>query len=145
MESLDRFVTAQSGDMGYDTALQEIQAGHKRSHWIWYIFPQLRSLGHSPRAIAYGIIDRAEAIAYLEHPLLSKRLREITRALLQQPNTCAEELMGSNIDARKLQSSMTLFATIQQADSLYADLLDHLFNGKRCDKTLSLLREEKVR
>lgn len=139
METLERFVTAQAGFSGYDSALQEMKAGRKQTHWIWYIFPQLRGLGRSSMAMEYGIIDQTEAIAYLEHPLLGERLREITRTLLHQSNCSAQEVMGSGIDAKKLQSSMTLFATIQQSDTLYADLLDYFFEGKRCRKTLDLL------
>jgi uncharacterized protein (DUF1810 family) len=107
---LYRFVQAQDGGE-YETALAEIKAGRKRSHWIWYVFPQIAGLGMSSMSQTYAVRDREEAIAYLEHPLLLARLREITHAAAGQVKQGAalDRLMGSPIDAAKLVSSMTLF------------------------------------
>ena len=107
---LDRFVHAQAGGE-YETALAEMKAGRKRSHWIWYVFPQIAGLGMSSMSQTYAIRDREEAIAYLEHPLLSARLREITDAAAGhvRQGAALDRLMGSPIDAAKLVSSMTLF------------------------------------
>ncbi len=110
--SLARFHEAQADPhAGYATALAEIRRGRKTSHWIWYIFPQLAGLGHSPMAQKYGIRDLAEACDYLRDPLLRARYAEITAALSDQlaRPVALEELMGSQIDALKLVSSLTLF------------------------------------
>lgn len=105
--SVDRFVTAQAGGE-YERALAEIRSGRKRSHWIWYIFPQARGLGTSQMAIYYGISSREELAAYVAHPVLMPRLRQITQALLDLDETNPEHIM-SWIDAKKLRSCMTLF------------------------------------
>jgi uncharacterized protein (DUF1810 family) len=110
--SLNRFHAAQeSASAGYDTALSEIRAGAKRSHWIWYIFPQLGGLGRSPAAREFAIRDRAEASAYLRDPVLRQRYEEIGGAVREQltAGRKLETLMGSSIDALKLVSSLTLF------------------------------------
>jgi len=110
---LYRFVHAQAGGE-YETALAEMKAGRKHSHWIWYVFPQIAGLGMSSMSQTYAIRDREEAVAYLQHPLLSARLLEITRAAaghLKQ-GAALDRLMGSPIDAAKLVSSMTLFHDI---------------------------------
>ncbi len=109
---LNRFLDAQNASFaGYAAALAEIRAGGKRSHWIWYVFPQLAGLGQSPAAETYGIHGRAEANAYLQHPVLRGRLLEISTAVLDQlqRGVPLATLMGSDIDALKLVSSMTLF------------------------------------
>ena len=109
---LDRFLDAQDALHGsYADALAEIQSGRKRSHWIWYVFPQLGGIGHSSFAKTYAIADCAEAVAYLQHPVLRARMLEITRAVEQQLDSGVPlmTLMGSDIDALKLVSSMTLF------------------------------------
>ena len=109
---LERFVDAQEADYaGYAVALAEIRQGRKRSHWIWYVFPQLAGLGRSPAAQAYGVAGRREAEAYLRDPLLRDRLLEITTAVGEQlrKGIPIATLMGSEIDAMKLVSSMTLF------------------------------------
>jgi len=110
--SLARFHDAQANrTVGYNTALAEIRSGRKTSHWIWYIFPQLAGLGHSPMAQNYAIHDLAEACDYLRDPLLRARYEEITAAVSDQlaRGVALEELMGSRIDALKLVSSLTLF------------------------------------
>ena len=134
--SLDRFVKAQDSLNVYEAALQEMKAGHKRSHWIWYIFPQLKGFGHSYNSKYYGLYDMEEARAYLEHPVLGKRLREITTVLLDHTEEDAVTLMGSHIDAIKLRSCMTLFDFISPKD-VFSQVLDALFEGKRDKRTLA--------
>jgi uncharacterized protein (DUF1810 family) len=110
--SLERFLTAQSsGESGFVTALSELRAGRKRSHWIWYIFPQLAGLGHSSTARLYAVRDFAEASEYLAHPLLRTRLEEVTAAVGEQLDRHVPlvDLLGSEIDAIKIVSSLTLF------------------------------------
>lgn len=134
--SIERFLKAQASD--YDTALAEIRAGHKRSHWIWYIFPQLEGLGHSMTAEYYGISGMEEAREYLAHPVLRQRLVEISKALLELPVNDAYEVMGSP-DNLKLRSSMTLFALADPSCSVFQQVLDKFFDGKRDGKTEELL------
>ena len=118
MSTLERFKTAQkSPGSGFDTALAEIRAGRKRSHWIWYIFPQLAGLGASARSQAFAIEGEEEAEEYLRDPLLRARLLEIAAAAagqLQDGTTPLTELMGSEVDAQKLVSSMTLFGIVSR-------------------------------
>lgn len=124
MSQLNRFLQAQeAASSGFATAVAELQAGRKQSHWIWYIFPQLAGLGQSATARQYGIRDVAEATEYLRHPVLRERLIAVTLAVAQhvdrdEPADLAT-LMGSAIDARKLVSSMTLFREV--AHPLAAD------------------------
>ncbi len=135
--SLQRFVDAQASD--YQTALAEIKAGRKRSHWMWYIFPQLRGLGFSEMARYYGITGAAEAEAYLKHPVLGTRLVEVSQALLTLPGSNATSIMGSPDDL-KLRSSMTLFAQVPGADAAFRAVLAKFFGGVSDTKTLELLR-----
>ena len=137
---LERFVEAQNLPYcNYEQALQEIRDGRKRSHWVWYIFPQLRGLGYSFNANFYGIADRAEAAQYLQHPVLGTRLREITLAVLQHRGTQAEDILGS-IDALKVCSCMTLFDAISPND-IFADALAAFYGNKRCERTRERLQE----
>lgn len=129
---LNRFVEAQDAEYGgYDSALSEIRQGRKRSHWIWYVFPQLAGMGHSSFSQAYAIADRAEAVAYLQQPMLRARLLEITQAVADQlrSGTPLVTLIGSEIDALKLVSSMTLFHAVARGDediaAASADVLEH--------------------
>lgn len=127
---IERFVEAQKTPYAdYQLALSEIVKGRKISHWIWYIFPQLRGLGHSRRSYYYGIADRAEAAAYLNHPVLGPRLREISEELLAHTNKSAEYIFGG-IDAAKVKSCMTLFNCISPND-IFSDVLDSFYNGER--------------
>lgn len=135
---LDRFLTAQVGD--YDEALAEIVAGEKQSHWIWFVFPQMQGLGISWTSEYYGIADLAEAKAYLAHPVLGERLREITRALLGHWTKSAREILGFPDDL-KVCSCMTLFDLIEP-DGLFAEVLDVFYGGKRDEKTLSMVDKE---
>lgn len=134
--NLERFVTAQERD--YDTALSEIRAGRKHSHWMWYIFPQLDGLGKSEMAKRYGISDLTEATLYLGHPVLGPRLVEISKALLKLPERSATAIMGVPDDS-KLRSSMTLFASVPEADPVFNAVLMKFFEGQRDEATLKLL------
>ncbi len=134
--SLERFLQAQEGD--YAAALAEIRAGRKRSHWIWYIFPQLKGLGRSMTAEYYGIRDLAEAREYLAHPVLRQRLIEISEALLGLPSNDADEVMGFP-DNLKLRSSMTLFALADPSCPVFRQVLDKFFGGRPDERTKELL------
>ena len=133
---LNRFVEAQNGV--YPIALKELQEGRKRSHWMWYIFPQLKYLGHSYNAKYYGISGIAEATAYLQNPILGQRLREVTSAFLHLSGNDAEATFGG-IDAMKLRSSMTLFDVVSPND-IFAQVLDKYFNGQSDNRTISIIK-----
>ena len=135
-DDLNRFLEAQETD--YPVALREIRNGRKTSHWMWYIFPQLRGLGRSHYAHLYGISDRKEAEAYLRHPVLGKRLLEISAALLGLETSSAYGVMGSP-DDMKLKSSMTLFASLANTDPVFERVLQKFFNCERDRKTLELM------
>ena len=125
--NLERFVTAQDTYDSYNTALQEIKSGAKRSHWIWYIFPQQKGLGHSYNSEFYGLDGEEEAKAYLNHPVLGMRLREITKALLiHKGSRTVFQLMGSRIDVLKLKSSMMLFDKVSPND-VFATVIEEFF------------------
>lgn len=143
---LDRFVKAQDSAWGsYSEALKEIKEGHKRGHWIWYVFPQIKGLGHSHNSEFYGISGKEEAKAYLQHPVLGLRLREITKVLLECNNPSAYNILGFP-DVMKVQSCMTLFDLVSPND-IFNDVLDKYYEGKRCEKTMRRLdgREEKAK
>ena len=137
-EPLQRFVEAQDEGGTYDRALGELRAGRKRSHWMWFVFPQVEGLGRSPTAQVYAIDSLAEARAYLAHPLLGPRLRECARALLDLDGGSAEEILGP-IDAVKLRSSMTLFARADPGEPLFADVLERYYDGERDGATEEIL------
>jgi uncharacterized protein (DUF1810 family) len=139
-DSLDKFVSAQQQD--YETAFAEVKNGRKRSHWMWYIFPQVQGLGFSSTAQFYGIKDLAEATAYLAHPLLGPRLVNICKALLEQDKTNALEIFGSPDDL-KLGSSMTLFAEVKGADPVFEQVIHTFYGGKKDGKTLAILQRQK--
>ena len=139
INSLDRFLEAQ--ETMYEKALKEIKKGKKKSHWMWYIFPQLRGLGRSHMAFTYGINGLEEAKAYLDHPVLSARLIEITEALLQHKGKYIEDIMG-DIDDLKLRSSMTLFASISKDGSVFHQVLDCFYSSKLDGKTLDLVKDD---
>ena len=130
--SLSRFVQAQDRD--YKTALAEIRNGRKMTHWIWYIFPQIEGLEHSCYSNLYGIRDISEARAYLSHPVLGKRLREITGELLKHGDLSAQEILGE-LDAKKVRSCMTLFDRVSP-DDVFAQVLNTFYGGTRCELTL---------
>ena len=120
--------------------MAEILEGRKKSHWIWYIFPQLRGLGHSSMSHRYGIVGRAEAEAYLRHPLLGPRLRQITQALLAHAGTDPRDILGDT-DAAKVRSCMTLFDAVAPGD-IFQQVLDAFYQGQRCSRTLKMLQAE---
>ena len=140
---LERFVSAQnSGYADYERALSEMRAGRKKSHWIWYIFPQLRALGKSDQALFYGIEDAEEARQYFAHPVLGARLIEISEAILGLKDNDPLYLMAGNTDKLKLCSCMTLFAQIEgKEDSVFRKVLDKFFGGEMDANTLSLLQK----
>ncbi|MDD6822143.1 MAG: DUF1810 domain-containing protein [Paraprevotella sp.] len=133
--NLERFLTAHQ--YNYENALREITDGRKRTHWIWFIFPQLTVLGHSANAKYYGISGYDEAKVYLEHPILGTRLREITMALLQHRGESAVDILG-DIDAVKVCSCMTLFDAVSP-DDIFQEVLDAFYEGKSDKKTLDYL------
>lgn len=124
--NLQRFLDAQQDD--YEQALAEVRNGHKYSHWIWYIFPQLKGLGMSYNSQYYGLSGREEAEIYLAHPVLGKRLREITSAFFQLEKKTAQEVFGS-LDAMKVLSCMTLFNEVV-SDDLFQQVIDRYYQGK---------------
>ena len=136
INSLDRFVKAQ--EKMFPIAMKEIQNGKKRSHWMWYIFPQLRGLGISSMAHKYGIINLDEAKAYLEHPVLSGRLYELCGELLKHKDKTALEIFG-DIDEMKLKSSMTLFALTSEDYTIFDEVLESFFGGEMDEVTVKLI------
>lgn len=133
---LDRFKKAQ--EQSYRTALAEIRGGRKRSHWIWYIFPQVQGLGFSSMASYYGIRDLEEAKAYLQDPLLRERLLEISGALLELKSSDPSDVMGYP-DDMKLRSSMTLFAEADPEEEVFRKVLEKFFGGRKDRNTLDIL------
>ena len=134
-EGIGRFLEAQDGD--YQEALAEIVAGEKQSHWIWYVFPQLKGLGVSWTSEFYGIADLDEAKEYLAHPVLGARLREISSALLKHRQKSPRAILGYPDDL-KVCSSMTLFDLIEP-NGVFAEVLDVFYGGRRDDGTLAVL------
>jgi len=133
---LNRFITAQEGV--YDRALAELRDGLKRSHWMWYIFPQIEGLGHSPTTRHYSIKSLEEARQYLAHPVLGTRLKESAEAVLAHQGLSAEDIFGHPDDG-KLQSSMTLFELVSGPESVFGRVLDKYYQGKRDTKTLQIV------
>ncbi len=133
---LSRFLDAQN--LLYLQALSEIKKGRKTSHWMWYVFPQLKGLGHSDTAKFFGIDGMEEATDYLQHPVLGKHLVEISEAVLAVKGKTALDIFGTPDDL-KLRSSMTLFAKVPGADPIFQQVLDKYFDGKPDEWTLGLL------
>ena len=143
MYNLNRFVDAQDGPMGYETAIEEIRKGRKQSHWIWYIFPQIKGLGQSYDSRYYGIDSLYEARQYMEYEQLGSRLREITCEVLKHQIDGIEYIMGgSDIDVIKFRSSMTLFDVVCPGER-FKEALDTFFNGERDEKTLAIIQSER--
>lgn len=134
--NLARFVSAQ--EKVYPTVLAELRNGEKRSHWMWYIFPQIAGLGHSPTAQYYAIQSRDEAKHYLKHPILGPRLLECTAAVLSIKGRSAWEIFGSPDDL-KLKSCMTLFAAVADPSSVFTQVLNVYFQGQSDQNTLRRL------
>lgn len=134
--SVERFEQAQAGGQ-YERALAEIRSGRKRTHWIWYVFPQVRGLGTSQMAIYYGIASAGELAAYVAHPVLMARLREISQALLELDATKPEHVM-SWIDAKKLRSCMTLFGDAT-GEAVFSNVLDKYYHGRPDPRTREIV------
>jgi uncharacterized protein (DUF1810 family) len=138
---LGRFVEAQAGT--YESAIAELRSGRKRSHWMWFVFPQMQGLGHSAMASRYGITGLGEAQAYLAHPVLGARLLECAAALeALDTGDSAPQIFGPT-DAMKFRSSLTLFAQVAGPGSIFDRLLDQYFKGQRDDLTLAVLRSRR--
>lgn len=133
--NISRFKDAQ--ERIYPIALRELKEGRKRSHWMWYIFPQLKGLGHSYNSKFYGISETEEASEYLGDPILGQRLREASKAILDLA-TCDAVVVFGGIDSLKLKSSMTLFDSVSPND-IFARVLDKYFNGQRDNRTINLI------
>ena len=136
VQGLQRFVEAQ--DRVYESVCNELALGEKTSHWMWFIFPQLKGLGRSPIAKHYAIESAAEALAFWQHPILGKRLKACTQLVLAQPNTTAHDIFGSPDDL-KFKSCMTLFAQVAPEEPAFKQALERFFGGKPDESTLKLL------
>jgi uncharacterized protein (DUF1810 family) len=137
--TLKRFIDAQ--ESSYAIALSEIKSGRKRSHWMWYVFPQIKGLGFSETSMFYAIKDIEEAEAFLQHPILGHRLIEISKELLKLESNNAHQILGSPDDI-KLHSSMTLFSSVPGASPVFEDVLRKFFNGEKDNKTLQILGDK---
>jgi len=133
---LARFIEAQQSV--YPQALAEITAGRKRTHWMWYVFPQVTGLGSSPTSVQYAIRSRDEAKEYLAHPVLGRRLVECAEAVLQVPDRSAHAIFGSP-DDMKLRSSATLFASVSPDGSVFHRIIDEYFDGRQDERTIERL------
>jgi uncharacterized protein (DUF1810 family) len=138
VDDLERFVAAQDDSGTFAQAMSELRAGRKRSHWMWFVFPQLAGLGHSEMSQTYAIASLEEAREYLADPVLGWRLRESAAALLEHSGRSAEEILGP-IDALKLRSSMTLFGLADPAEPLFGELLEKFFGGVGDERTEAAL------
>lgn len=142
MNNLNRFIHAQESDWdGYETALEEMRRGEKRSHWIWYVFPQMKGLGRSYNSDYYGIASLFEARQYIEDEVLGKRIKEITHVVLSHDRSSIEDIMGGHTDAMKFRSSMTLFDIVCPGE-VFERVLNVFFEGKRDEMTLGLVGDE---
>ena len=135
-QGLERFVDAQQPV--YATVCQELAAGNKRSHWMWFIFPQMRGLGRSTMAERYGLASAAEAAAYWQHPLLGPRLKACTELMLASKEKSASDILGSP-DDMKFRSCLTLFAQVVPAEPVFRRALEQFFGGRADERTLALL------
>jgi uncharacterized protein (DUF1810 family) len=140
-EPLNRFIEAQARN--YADALEEMRAGRKRTHWMWYVFPQIQGLGNSEWARLYALHDLQEAADFLAHPVLGPRLLDISRAMLGLASNDAHAIMGSPDDL-KLKSCMTLFAALPGALPVFQQVLDKFYHGVRDEKTLRILAGQAV-
>lgn len=135
--ALQRFVEAQAPV--YKTVLKELSVGKKSSHWMWFIFPQLRALGRSPTAKYYGLENAAEALAYWQHPVLGQRLLECTQLVLAHQGSTVHDIFGSPDDL-KFRSCLTLFAQVAPDEPVFGQALGCFFDGRPDEATLDLLR-----
>jgi uncharacterized protein (DUF1810 family) len=137
--NLQRFLDAQAAL--YESVLAELRSGHKQSHWMWFVFPQIAGLGRSGTARFYAISSLGEAKAYLDHPTLGARLRQCTELVLAVERRSAHDIFGSP-DHLKFRSSMTLFAEAAPRDALFQDVLEEFFDGEPDRLTLNILRAQ---
>lgn len=137
--SLERFTEAQA--RVWPAPLDEIRAGRKESHWMWFVFPQMRGLGRSPAAHHYGLEGLAEARAFLAHPVLGPRLIEIAQAMLAHRGTAPEAVLGP-VDALKLRSCATLFRAAGDREEIFGDLLKAFYGGQACKATCKMIEDE---
>ncbi|WP_368669712.1 DUF1810 domain-containing protein [Roseibium sp. RKSG952] len=135
-EELEMFIEAQ--DTVWPDVLRELEQGQKTSHWMWFVFPQLAELGQSHMAQLYGIEDLDEATAYLGHPVLRERLIQVSRLMLSHKGSDPAGILGK-VDAKKLRSSMTLFAAVPGAPSEFQDVLTAFYDGQICEPTKQAL------
>jgi uncharacterized protein (DUF1810 family) len=134
--NLQRFVDAQAPV--YEQVLRELRAGRKASHWMWFIFPQIAGLGHSPMAQRFAISGRAEAESYLQHAVLGPRLTECTRLVNQQAGRTIEDILG-DIDGLKFRSSMTLFAKVAKDNAIFVEAIQKYYGGNFDELTMAKL------
>lgn len=135
--NLSRFLDAQTNI--YEIALNEIKRGEKLSHWMWFIFPQYKGLGYSSTTQKYAITCLEEASKYFNHPILGRRLIEITNAFLKIENKSAYEILGDP-DYLKMKSCMTLFKTIQNESEIFAQVINKYYSGSECSRTISQIK-----
>lgn len=135
-EDADLFLEAQNSV--YEAVIHELKIGRKTSHWMWFVFPQLADLGQSDMSQLYGLNDLDEAAEYYSHPELSARLDECTAQMLRHAHKHPVAILGK-VDARKFQSSMTLFEQVPDASAQFAQALDAFYGGGRCARTLHLI------
>ncbi|WP_291924391.1 DUF1810 family protein [Limnohabitans sp.] len=140
-DSLDRFVNAQ--DLHWYTVVEELAAGRKQTHWMWFFFPQLRVIGSSKLAVYFGLSDPREAANYWDNDVLGSRLRSCAAMLLDLPAATQAEMVFGKVDAMKLRSCMTLFENVSYADELVVQILDRYFYGARCPLTLEIIRNSR--
>lgn len=140
MEGLERFVAAQ--DAVWSAVVAELTEGAKRSHWMWFVFPQIAGLGSSPTAQRYALGSLAEAAAYLEHPVLGPRLHQVTGLMLSHAGETSEAILGPT-DALKFRSSMTLFEAASHGDPVFREALAAFCGGDRDPRTLALIGGQK--
>ena len=138
-KELSKFLEAQN--QLYLKALAEIKDGHKVSHWMWFIFPQIKGLGRSEMAQRFAINDLEEATAYLEHPVLGKHLVEISKELLNLQGKTATQIFGTP-DDMKLQSSMTLFSQVENTDSVFQEVINRYYDGIRDEQTIRFINNK---
>ena len=140
-DSLARFVNAQ--DLHWYTVVEELAAGRKQTHWMWFFFPQLRGIGASQLATYFGLSDPREAANYWDDDVLGSRLRSCAAMLLDLPAATQAEMVFGKVDAMKLRSCMTLFENVSYADELVVQILDRYFHGERCPLTLEIIRNSR--
>ncbi len=138
--NLGRFVAAQNAGGTYDRAVEELRAGFKTSHWMWFVFPQIAGLGQSSSSREFAISSLEEAQAYLQHSVLGLRLLECTSIVIETMGRTAEQIFGE-IDAMKLRSSMTLFRQAAPEESLFTQVIDRYFNGQPDSATTQRLQQ----